>query len=156
VDMNGDLLGINSFILSQSGTSSGVGFAIPAALVRRVVETAAGGGHAVVRPWFGARLQSVTPEMARSLGLPTPSGALVADVCPGGPGARAGVKQGDVVVSAEGNPVVDAAGLNYAVGTKRPGDTISVGIRRDGRTQTVNVHAEAPPATPAKDEQTIG
>src|SRR6185437_16177081 len=77
VDMNGDLIGVNSMILSRSGTSSGVGFAIPAAVVRRVVETAVGGGHAVVRPWLGARLQSVTPEMAKTMGLATPSGALV-------------------------------------------------------------------------------
>jgi Do/DeqQ family serine protease len=156
VDMNGDLIGINSFILSQSGTSSGVGFAIPAALVRRVVETAVGGGHTVVRPWFGARLQSVTPEMARSLGLATPSGALVADVWPGGPAARAGVRQGDVVTAVDGHPVVDAASLNYAVGTHRPGDAVSVGLRRGGRDQTVTVRAEAAPATPPRDEQVIG
>jgi Do/DeqQ family serine protease len=156
VDMNGDLIGINSFILSRSGTSSGVGFAIPGGQVRRVVETAAGGGRTVVRPWFGARLQSVTPDMARSLGLATPSGALVADVWPGGPADRAGVKQGDVIVSVEGQPVVDAATLNYAVGTRRPGDTVSVGVRRGGKVQTMTVRAEAPPATPARDEQTIG
>ena len=67
VDMDGDLIGVNSFILSRSGTSSGVGFAIPAAVVRRVVETAAGGGRAVVRPWLGARTQTVTADIARSL-----------------------------------------------------------------------------------------
>ena len=156
VDMNGDLIGINSFILSQSGTSSGVGFAIPGALVRRVVETAVGGGHTLVRPWFGARLQSVTPDMARSLGLATPSGALVADVWPGGPADRAGIKQGDVIVSVEGQPVVDAASVNYAVGTHRPGEPLGIGLRREGRTQTVTVRAEAAPATPARDTTTIG
>ncbi|CAN7151578.1 Do family serine endopeptidase [Phenylobacterium sp. LjRoot225] len=155
VDMNGDLIGINSFILSRSGTSSGVGFAIPGALVRRVVETAVGGGHTLVRPWFGARLQSVTPEMARSLGLATPSGALVADVWPGGPADRAGVKQGDVVLSVDGRAVVDASAVNYAVGTHRVGDTVSVGLRRGGRDQTLALRAQAAPATPARDEQTI-
>ncbi|MEO8115025.1 MAG: trypsin-like peptidase domain-containing protein, partial [Phenylobacterium sp.] len=80
VDMDGDLIGVNSFILSRSGSSSGVGFAVPAAVVRRVVETAMGGGHMVVRPWLGARTQSITPDMARSLGLAIPQGALVADV----------------------------------------------------------------------------
>jgi Do/DeqQ family serine protease len=156
VDTNGDLIGINSFILSQSGTSSGVGFAIPAALVRRVVETAVGGGHTVVRPWFGARLQSVTPDLARSLGLATPSGALVADVWPGGPADRAGVKQGDVIVTVDGQPVVDASGVNYAIGTRRPGDNLSIGVRRDGKVQNVTVRSEPPPANPPKDEQTIG
>ncbi|MDB5446101.1 MAG: serine protease, partial [Phenylobacterium sp.] len=156
VDMNGDLIGINSFILSQSGTSSGVGFAIPAALVRRVVETAAGGGHSVIRPWFGARLQSVTPEMARSLGLATPSGALVAEVWPGGPAARAGVRQGDVVTAVDGHPAVDASAVNYAFGAHRPGDNVSIALRRGGQGQTVSVRAEAAPATPARDEQVIG
>jgi Do/DeqQ family serine protease len=156
IDMNGDLIGINSFILSRSGTSSGVGFAIPGALVRRVVETAAGGGRTLVRPWLGARLQNVTPDMARSLGLATPSGALVADVWQGGPADRAGVRQGDVIVSVDGQPVIDAANLNYAVGTRRPGDTLRVGVRRGGNVQTLTIRAEPPPATPARDDQTIG
>jgi len=156
VDMNGDLIGINSFILSQSGTSSGVGFAIPAALVRRVVETAAGGGHTFVRPWFGARLQSVTPEMARSLGMAAPSGALVAEVWPGGPAARAGLRQGDVITAVDGRPVVDAAGVNYAVGTHKPGDSVAIGLRRGGQAQTVNARVEPAPATPARDQQTLG
>src|SRR6185295_1022845 len=107
VDMEGDLIGVNSFILSRSGTSSGVGFAIPAAVVRRVVETAVGGGRAVVRPWLGARTQSVSPDIARSLGLKLPQGALVADLWPNGPAARAGLRQGDVVTEADGHPVVD-------------------------------------------------
>lgn len=98
VDMDGDLIGVNSFILSRSGSSSGVGFAIPAAVVRRVVETAVGGGRAVVRPWFGARTQTVNAEMARSLGLPVPQGAIIADLWPNGPAARAGLRQGDVVL----------------------------------------------------------
>jgi Do/DeqQ family serine protease len=156
VDMNGDLLGINSFILSQSGTSSGVGFAVPAALVRRVVEAAVGGGHALIRPWLGARLQSVTPDMARSLGLTAPSGALVADVWPGGPAARAGLKQGDVMTSVDDRPVSDAGAVNFAIATHKPGEAVSVGVRRGGKTQTLSLRAEAPPATPARDEQTIG
>ncbi|HEX4709460.1 Do family serine endopeptidase [Phenylobacterium sp.] len=155
VDMDGALIGVNSFILSQSGTSSGVGFAIPAAVVRRVVETATGGGRAVVRPWLGARLQSVTPELAKSMGLPRPSGALVADVWPNGAAARGGLKQGDVVTSVDGGPVVDAASLNYAVANHRPGEAVRVGVRRAGAEQALTVHAEAAPATPARDERLI-
>jgi Do/DeqQ family serine protease len=155
IDMDGDLIGVNSFILSRSGTSSGVGFAIPAAVVRRVVETAAGGGHAVVRPWLGARLQTVSPEVARSLGLATPQGALVADVWPGTPAARAGLKQGDVVVSADGQPVVDAAGVSYAVANHRPGDTVRLGVRRGGGQQELSFRAEPAPSTPGRDEQVI-
>jgi len=155
VSMDGSLIGVNSFILSQSGTSSGVGFAIPAAVVRRVVETAVGGGHAVVRPWLGARLQSVTPELARTMGLSRPVGALVADVWPGGAAARAGLKQGDVVTAVDGGQVVDAAALNYAIATHRPGDTVRVAVRRGGTEQTLTVRAEAAPATPARDERVI-
>ncbi len=155
VSMDGNLIGVNSFIYSQSGQSSGIGFAIPAVVVRRVVETAMGGGHAVVRPWLGARLQSVTPEIARSVGLPTPSGALIADVWPDAAAARAGLKQGDVVTSVDGQPVVDAASLNYAMGTHRPGDAIRVGVRRDKSEQALTVRAEPAPAKPARDEQVI-
>ena len=155
VSMDGSLIGVNSFILSQSGTSSGVGFAIPAAVVRRVVETAVGGGHAVVRPWLGARLQSVTPELARTMGLSRPVGALVADVWPGSAAARAGLKQGDIVTAVDGGQVVDAAALNYAIATHRPGDTVRVSVRRGGAEQTLTVQAEAAPATPARDERVI-
>ena len=155
VSMDGDLIGVNSFIYSQSGQSSGIGFAIPAAVVRRVVETAMNGGHTVVRPWFGARLQSVTPDIAKSLGLATPSGALVADVWPGGAAAQAGVKQGDVVTRVDGDPVVDAAALNYAIGTHRPGETIRVSVRRDKSEQVLTLAAEPAPAVPARDEKVI-
>jgi Do/DeqQ family serine protease len=155
VDMDGDLIGVNSFILSRSGTSSGVGFAVPAAVVRRVVETAVGGGSAVVRPWLGARAQSVTPEIARSLGLPLPQGALIADIWPGGAAERAGLRQGDVVTSVDGRPVTDAASLNYGVGTHRPGETVRLGVRRDRGEVMLTLRAEAPPATPPRDERLI-
>ncbi len=156
VDMDGDLIGVNSFILSRSGSSAGVGFAIPAAVVRRVVETAVGGGRRVVRPWLGARTQSVTAEIARTLGLPLPQGALVSDLWPGGPAARAGLRQGDVVLQADGKPVLDAASLSYALNTHRPGETVPLLVRRaDGRDQTLTLRAEAPPASPPRDERTL-
>ncbi len=156
IDMDGELIGVNSFILSRSGSSSGVGFAIPAAVVRRVVETAVGGGRVVVRPWLGARTQSVTPELARTLGLPTPQGALVADLWPNGPAARAGLRQGDVVLEADGRPVPDVGTLSYAISNHRPGEDVPLKVRRaDGRDQVVRLHAEPPPAIPAKDERTI-
>jgi Do/DeqQ family serine protease len=155
VDMDGDLIGVNSFILSRSGTSSGVGFAVPAAIVRRVVETAAGGGERVVRPWLGARTQTVTAEIARSLGLTVPQGALVADIWPNGPAAKAGLRQGDVIVSVDGRPAVDAAAVSYAIGSRRPGDALRLGVRRGGSEQTLTLRAEAPPATPAREEQVV-
>jgi Do/DeqQ family serine protease len=156
VDMDGDLIGVNSFILSRSGTSSGVGFAVPAEVVRRVFETAVGGGRAVVRPWLGARIQSVNADLARSLDLPTPQGALIADLWPGGPAARAGLRTGDVVLQADGRPVVDAAALNYLIRNARPGDRIALTVRRaDGRDQQLSLRAEPPPASPARDERKL-
>lgn len=155
VDMNGDIIGINSFILSRSGTSSGVGFAIPGGLVKHVVETALGGGHSLVRAWLGARMQSVTPDIARSLGLPTPQGALVADIWPSGPAARAGLRQGDVITSVDGKPVADASGVNYVVSTHRIGDPVRLGVRRGDGSQQVTVQAEPPPASPARDERVV-
>src|ERR1700719_1376392 len=99
VDMTGKLAGINTAIFSRSGGSQGIGFAIPANMVRVVVVSAKGGSGAVKRPWLGAKLQDVTPEIAESLGLKRPSGALVASVVAGGPAARAGIKTGDLIVN---------------------------------------------------------
>src|SRR4051812_9087450 len=92
VDMTGRLAGINTAIFSRSGGSQGIGFAIPANMVRVVVASAKSGGKAVKRPWLGARLQAVTPEIAETLGLRLPSGALVANVSPNSPAAKAGLK----------------------------------------------------------------
>jgi Do/DeqQ family serine protease len=155
VDMDGDLIGVNSFILSRSGSSAGVGFAIPAAMVRRIVETAAGGGHALVRPWLGARTQTVTPDIAKSMGLATPQGALVADLWPNGPAARAGLRQGDVIVSVDGKSVADAAAVSYAVGSSRPGQTLKIGVHRGATEQALVLKAEAAPATPPRDEKVL-
>ncbi|RZJ39899.1 MAG: trypsin-like serine protease, partial [Brevundimonas sp.] len=86
VDMDGDLIGINSAIFSRSGSSSGVGFAIPAAQVKRVVDTAVGGASAVVRPWLGVKGETVSADIARSLGLERPQGVIVTNVWANGPG----------------------------------------------------------------------
>ena len=99
VDLNGRLVGINTAIFSRSGGSQGIGFAIPANMVRVVVASAQGRQRAVKRPWLGAKLQAVTPEIAESLGLKRPTGALVASVAPNSPAARAGLKTGDLIVS---------------------------------------------------------
>lgn len=155
VDMDGDLVGVNTAIFSRSGTSSGVSFAIPSAMVRRVVESAVGGGQTVVRPWLGVRSESVTSDIARSLSLPRPEGVLVSEVYPGGPAARAGVRQGDVVLSVDGGVVNDAAGLNFRVATKRPGESVALAVIRNGRTQTLTARVEPPPGSPAKDERTL-
>ena len=153
VDMNGDMIGMNTAILSQSGTSSGVGFAIPAALVKRVVESALGGQTAAsARPWLGLKTQLVNAELAKSLGLDRPEGVLVTDVYPTGPGARAGLRQGDLILSIDGQAVNDESTLNYRVMTRRPGEEVALQVRREhGVASMVRVRIEAPPGNLATD-----
>ena len=156
VDVDGNLIGVNTFILSRSGSSSGVGFAIPAALVRRVVETAVGGGRTVQRPWLGVRSAAVTADTARALGLDRPSGVLVSDVYPRSAAAVAGVEAGDQIVSVNGQAVNDPAALNYIVATQRPGDRVSLQLRRRGALRSVSVVVETPPALPPRDQRQLG
>src|SRR6201995_5458577 len=118
VDMSGKLIGINSAIFSRSGGSPGVGFAIPANMVRVVVASAKSGGGAVKRPWLGAKLQAVTPDIADSLGLKRPVGALIANVQANSPAARAGLKAGDLIVSVDGQPVDDPNAFDYRFATQ--------------------------------------
>lgn len=155
VDMDGDLIGINTFIISRSGSSSGVGFAIPAAVVKQVVNAALGGGHSVVRPWLGVKGQAVNAEIARSLGMSVPRGVLVAEIYPGSSADRAGLKEGDVILSIDGQAVNDEGGGAFAIGTHKVGDRVPMQIRRGERDQTITVRAEAAPDTPARDERVI-
>jgi S1-C subfamily serine protease len=155
VDMDGDLIGVNTFIISRSGSSSGVGFAIPAAVVRQVVSTALGGAHSVVRPWLGVRGQPVTGDLAKSLGMTTPRGVLVSDVYPGASASKGGIKEGDVILSIDGQAVNDEGGGAFAIGTHKIGDRVPVIVRRGDREQTLTIRAEAAPEVPAKDERTI-
>ncbi len=154
VDMNGRLVGINSAIYSRSGGSQGIGFAIPANGVRVVVASAEGGSTAVKRAWLGAKLQEVTPEIADSLGLKRPSGALIASLVPGSPAARAGLKTGDLLVSIDGVDVEDPNAFDYRFATKPVGGAAQVGVVRQGRSFVVPVSLEPLPDTP-RDEIAI-
>jgi Do/DeqQ family serine protease len=145
VDMDGDLIGINTAIFSRTGSSSGVGFAVPATMVKRVVDSAVDGAKAVVRPWLGVKGDTVSADIARSLGLSRPQGLIITEVYPQGPGARAGLEQGDVVTAIDGAEVNDQGGLNFRVGTRSPNDTVAVTILRDGRAQTVNARVSTLP-----------
>jgi Do/DeqQ family serine protease len=145
VNMRGELVGINSSILSTTGDSNGIGFAIPAELVRRVVDSAASGGHTFVRPWIGARLQSVTPDIARSMRLARPDGVLVSDLYPGAAGARAGLQRGDVITSVAGADVHDEAGVRYQFALQQPNARVPLAINRNGQALTLNATAEPPP-----------
>ena len=148
VDLGGRLVGINTAIFSRSGGSQGIGFAIPANMVKVVVASAKSGGSIVQRPWLGARLQAVTPEIAEGLGLKRPSGALIASVTPTSPAARAGLKTSDLIVAIDGQPVEDANAFDYRFATKPIGGSARLGIVRAGKELTLNVALEAAPDTP--------
>jgi len=154
VDMTGKLIGINTAIFSRSGGSQGVGFAIPANMVRVVVGSAKTGGSAVVRPWLGARLQAVTADIADSMGLKRPTGALISNVMPNSPAANAGLKAGDLIISVDGQEVDDPNAFDYRFATKPLGGSARLGILRAGREQTASVALQSAPQTP-REEITI-
>jgi Do/DeqQ family serine protease len=154
VDMTGRLAGINTAIFSRSGGSQGIGFAIPANMVRVVVASAKSGGKAVKRPWLGARLQAVTPEIAETIGLKVPAGALVASVAPGSPAARAGLKLSDLIVSIDGQPVEDPNAFDYRFATRPLGGTSQVEVQRNGKLMKLAIPLETAPDT-GRDEIVI-
>jgi S1-C subfamily serine protease len=155
VEMDGDLIGLNTAIFSRSGSSSGIGYAIPAVMVKQVVESALGGRNSVVRPWLGAKLQPVTSDVAKSLGLDRPEGVLIADLFPGAAAERAGLRVGDLILAIDGQAVNDEAGVNYRIGTRKPGDTAQLQIRRDGTSRTLAVRVAPPPSSPAEDQRVL-
>jgi Do/DeqQ family serine protease len=154
VDMAGKLVGINTAIYSRSGGSQGVGFAIPANMVRVVVASARNGGQTVKRPWLGARLQPLTSEIAESLSLKRPVGALVASVVPDGPAAKAGLRPGDVIVSVDGQEVDDPNAFDYRFATRTLGGTAKVAVLRSGREHVVTITLQTAPERP-RDEVVI-
>ena len=154
VDMDGHLVGINTAIFSRSGGSHGIGFAIPSNMVRLVVQAALQGGT-VQRPWFGASLQPVTSDLAESLGLDRPGGALIKGVYAKGLAARAGLKAGDVVVSIDGKRVQDPQALQYRFVTKGLGGAAELGIMRHGQAMTAKVPMVAAVEDPPRDERDV-
>jgi Do/DeqQ family serine protease len=147
-DMAGRLVGINTAIFSRSGGSQGIGFAIPANMVKVVVASARDGGKAVKRPWLGAKLQAVTPEIAETLSLKRPAGVLVANVTPAGPAARGGLKTGDVITAIEGQAVDDPNAFDYRFATRPLGGAAQVFVLRAGKEMKVSVALETAPDLP--------
>ena len=138
VDAQGRLIGINTAILSQSGGSQGVGFAIPRNLARAVMEQIISGGK-VTRGYLGLMLQPLTPELAKEFKVPTQNGALVGEVTPNSPAAEAGIKEGDVIVEFNGKKVIDARQLRLSAAQAPPGTKATVKVIRDGKERTFNV-----------------
>jgi Do/DeqQ family serine protease len=154
VDMTGKLVGVNTAIFSRSGGSQGIGFAIPANMVRVVVASAKSGGKAVKRPWLGARLQNITPEIAETLGLKTPSGALVVNVTANSPAAKAGLKVSDLVTAIDGQAIEDPNAFEYRFATRPLGGTAQLDAQRSGKPVKLTVALEAAPDT-GRDEITL-
>jgi serine protease Do len=138
VNSHGELVGINTFIISNSGSFAGAGFAIPSQLVRATAEQLIKAG-VVHHGYLGISMNDVTPANASFFNLKTATGAIVAQVTPDSPASRAGLKNGDVIDTLNGQKVENGSALQVAVSEDAPGTTIELGILRNGSPQTVNV-----------------
>jgi len=154
VNLSGDLIGVNTQIASRSGGSNGVGFAIPAELVSRAVDSAISEGR-IVRPWIGARTNAVDATMASALGLDRSKGAVINDIYRGGPADKAGLEKGDVILSVDGTDVNDDSGLRFKLATLRRGQKTDVKIWRDRRERIIPVRADTPQESPARDKRKL-
>jgi serine protease Do len=146
IDLHGDLIGINTAILSGGGGGNqGVGFAIPINMARSVMDQIVGHGK-VVRGYLGLYPQDVTPALAKEFGLSKPGGALVSGLKPDAPAARAGLKNGDVILELNGQAIESANDLRLRISQTAPGSSVKLEISRDGKTQNMDVTlAELPP-----------
>ena len=160
-DALGRVIGVNAAIYAPAGGNVGIGFAVPSTIASPVVADLIAEGK-VSRGWLGVSLQPLTPALAEGLGLAQAKGVLVADVTPESPAARAGIRRGDVVTAAGGQPMEDGKELARAVGAMDPGDEVAVTVLRDGEAHELRVRlggwpeagaavaaAAAPDAAPA-------
>src|SRR5208282_5647607 len=138
----GELIGINTFLISSSGSFSGMGFAIPTQIVEPTVEALIRDGK-ITHAFIGIQISDVTPDNAKFFEMKKAEGALVSEVEPDAPGAKAGLRSGDVITEVDGKPVTDAGQLQMVVGQKRPGDTIHLQVVRDSKPTTIAVTLEA-------------
>ena len=148
--IDGKLVGINTAIYSRSGGSIGIGFAIPANMVKLVVDTAAGGGKQLARPWLGMDTQDVTSELAPSLGLDRPIGVIVKAIAAGGPAEQAGLQRGDVITKIDAFEVSDTQTLRFRSATKGVGNTVTLTYVRGHETRTTNFKLVRPVENPPR------
>jgi serine protease Do len=151
VTLDGKLLGINTAIYSRNGGSVGIGFAIPANMVRAVVASALRGGE-LVRAWSGLIGQNLTQDLAEGFGLETPSGVVVKKVYPGGPADRAGVEPGDVILRLDGRKLADVESLRYRVATRELRTSVELEFWRGRTVRTVTLTLIAAPENPPRNE----
>jgi serine protease Do len=150
VNLDGDVVGINTAIASRNGGNQGVGFAIPINMASRIMDSLISHGK-VVRGWLGVSIQNINDTTAEIFGMDRPHGALVGQVNPGSPAEDAGIHQGDVVVSIDGKPVKDVEDLQLKIVDHAPGTSVELGILRDGKERAMTVKlGELPSDTPEK------
>lgn len=154
VTLDGKLLGINTAIYSRTGGSIGIGFAIPANMVRTVINSALSGGE-IQRAWTGLVGEELTNELAARFGLDRPQGVVVNRVFPGGPAADAGIIAGDVILSVDGRPVDDMQSLRFRIATGEIGGEAEVGVWRDRDEVAVELPLATAPETPPRNETTL-
>jgi serine protease Do len=149
IDMQGQVVGINAAIFSQSGGNIGIGFAIPISSVKSVLEQLKTHGK-VIRGWLGVAIQDVTPDLAQSFGLNKAQGALVADVTPDSPAAHAGLERGDIIVNYDGTDIDEAHQLPVLVADTKIGKTVSITVLRNGDKKTLRATVAEMPTTVAE------
>ncbi|MBV2183916.1 MAG: DegQ family serine endoprotease [Rhizobium sp.] len=155
MNMKGELLGINTAIFSKGGGSNGIGFAIPANLVKVFLAAAERGDASFERPYVGASFEPVTSDVAEALGLDKVRGALVVRVAEDGPAAKAGLKAGQVVVAIDGIPVEHPDALGYRLTTAGLGKKVTLSIRENGRESEIAMALAGAPETTPRDERLI-
>ena len=155
VDMAGRLIGVNTSIISRSGGSNGIGFAVPSNLVARVIAAARDGATAFDRPWLGLRTQPVTGEIAEALGLERPAGILVDQLHPESAFAEAGIETGDVLLTIDGEEVNAPAELAFRTATLGTGREAELRYLRGGTERAVSVALAAAPDRPDRDRTVL-
>jgi serine protease Do len=145
---NGEVIGVNSFIFSPSGGSTGVAFAVPADTVKAVIPQLMDKGR-VARGWMGAEVQSVTSDLADGLGMTNAAGAIVANVQNNSPSAKAGLKSGDVITAVAGQPVKNANELIKKIQATAPGSSVELATLRQGKERKLNVSVTQLPEQPS-------
>src|SRR5829696_6132992 len=147
VNTGGRLVGINTAIFSRSGGSHGIGFAIPSSMVRAVVDSARDGSRTVRRPWLGARLQNVAPDIADTMGLDRPTGALVASVQEKSPAEDAGLKRGDLILAVGGKDVDTPESFGYRFSLQGTSGKADLTVLRNGERKVLPIRLATPPET---------
>lgn len=154
--MKGELIGINTAIFSRGGGSNGIGFAIPANLVKVFLTSADAGVKSFERPYVGASFDAVTSEVAEALGLNKARGALIVKVSEGGPAAKAGLKAGEIVTAVDGISVEHPDALLYRLTTAGLGKSVNLTVIENGREEQLPLTLDRAPETSPRDQRTIG